>query len=242
MTGSIAHEIKQPLAAMVMSANASLRWLNKSDPNLAEVQRSLEQIVRDGHRMEEVITSIRAMFGKDVGETSRVDICILVGEVLELVGGELETHRILLRDDMHAGLPAVMAERVQLQQVLLNLIVNAIEAMSSVIGRERHLRIASGLDEQANVRITVEDTGSGIAPALLDRIFDPFFTTKSNGMGLGLSICRSIIEAYGGRLWATPRSPNGAAFHLSLPGAETAAGGDLNPGMPNVVIGPAESE
>jgi C4-dicarboxylate-specific signal transduction histidine kinase len=135
---------------MVMNANASLRWLNKSDPNLAEAQRSLEQIVRAGHRMEEVIASIRAMFGKDVGETSQVDIRILVGEVLELVRGELETHRILLRDDMHAGLPAVMAERVQLQQVLLNLILNAIEAMSSVTGRERHLRIASGLDEQAN--------------------------------------------------------------------------------------------
>jgi C4-dicarboxylate-specific signal transduction histidine kinase len=131
---------------------------------------------------------------------------------------------------MHAGLPAVMAERVQLQQVLLNLIMNAIEAMSSVTGRERHLRISSGLDEQANVRITVEDTGSGIAPALLDRIFDPFFTTKSKGMGLGLFICRSIVEAYGGRLWATPRSPNGAAFHLSLPGVETAARGDLNQG------------
>jgi PAS domain S-box-containing protein len=242
MTGSIAHEIKQPLAAMVMNANASLRWLSKSDPNLAEVQRSLEQIVRDGHRMEEVIASIRAMFGKDVGETSQVDICILVGEVLELVRGELETHRILLRDDMHAGLPAVMAERVQLQQVLLNLIMNAIEAMSSVTGRERHLRIASGLDEQANVRITVEDTGSGIAPALLDRIFDPFFTTKSNGMGLGLSICRSIIEAYGGRLWATPRTPNGAAFHFWLPGAETAAGGDLNHGVSKVVMRPAKSE
>jgi PAS domain S-box-containing protein len=237
MTASIAHEIKQPLAAIVMNANAGQRWLNKSDPNLAEVQRSLEQIVRDGHRMGEVITSIRAMFGKDVGETSRLDICILVGEVLELTRGELERHQILLSDDMHAGLPAVMAERVQLQQVLLNLIMNAIEAMSSVTGRERHLRIESGLDEQANVRITVEDTGCGIAPALLDRIFDPFFTTKSNGMGLGLSICRSIIEAYGGRLWATPRSPNGAAFHLSLPGVETTASGELNDEESKVAIG-----
>jgi PAS domain S-box-containing protein len=219
LTASIAHEIKQPLAAILMNANAGLKWLNKSDPNLAEVQGSLEQIEMDGHRMDEVIASIRAMFGKDVRETSRVDIRLLVVEVLELAQGELETHRILLRKDMHDGLPVVVAERVQLQQVLLNLITNAIEAMSSVTGRERHLRIASGLDERANVRITVEDTGSGIAPAHLDRIFDPFFTTKSHGMGLGLSICRSIIEAHGGRLWASPRSPSGAVFHLSLPSA-----------------------
>jgi signal transduction histidine kinase len=171
--------------------------------------------------MDEVIAGIRAMFGKDVGKTNRVDVRLLIGEVLELARGELETHRILLRNEMRDGLPAVMAER-QLQQVLLNLIMNAIEAMSSVTGRERHLRIASGLDDEANVRITVEDTGSGIAPAHLDRIFDPFFTTKSDGMGLGLSICRSIIEAYGGRLWALPRSPSGAVFHLSLPSAETA--------------------
>jgi PAS domain S-box-containing protein len=228
MTASIAHEIKQPLATIVTNANAGLQWLTKSDPNLAEVQESLEQIVRDGHRMDEVIASIRSMFGKDVGEASRVDIRLLVGEVLELAQGELETHRILLRNDMHDALPTVMAERVQLQQVLLNLIMNAIEAMSSVTGRERHLRIASGLDEKANVRITVEDTGSGIAPAYLDRIFDPFFTTKSNGMGLGLAICRSIIEAHGGRLWASPQSPSGAVFHLSLPSAEREDRGDVD--------------
>jgi PAS domain S-box-containing protein len=228
MTASIAHEITQPLAAMMMNADAGLLLLNKSDPNLAEVQGSLEQIVRDGHRMDEVIASIRAMFGKGVGETSRVDIRLLVGEVLELAKGELETHRILLRNDMHDGLPAVVAERVQLQQVLLNLIMNAIEAMSSVTGRERRLRIASGLDERANVRITVEDTGSGIAPVHLNRIFDPFFTTKSNGMGLGLSICRSIIEAHGGRLWASPQSPSGAVFQLSLPSTETEDRSDVD--------------
>jgi C4-dicarboxylate-specific signal transduction histidine kinase len=121
---------------------------------------------------------------------------------------------------MHNGLPEVMAERVQLQQVLLNLIMNAIEAMSSVTGRERLLIITSSLDEPANISITVEDTGNGIDPAHLHRIFDPFFTTKSHGMGLGLSICRSIIEGFGGRLWASPRSPVGAVFHLTLPSVQ----------------------
>jgi len=221
MTASIAHEISQPLAAIVANASAGLRWLKRSDPNLAEAQVALEQIVKDGHRTNEVIAGIRAMFGKEVGETSLVDIRLLADEVLALAQGELEAHQILLRNDMRDGLPDVMAERVQLQQVLLNLIMNAIEAMSSVTGRERHLTIASGSDERASVRVTVEDTGSGIDPAHLDRIFDPLFTTKSQGMGLGLSICRSIIEAHGGRLWASPRSPCGAVFHLTLPSAQT---------------------
>jgi signal transduction histidine kinase len=146
-----------------------------------------------------------------------VDIRVLVGEVLQLAQRELETHRILLHNNMRDGLPEVMGERVQLHQVLLNLIMNAIEAMNSVNGGERHLTIASNLDEHANVRVTVEDTGGGIAPAHFERIFDPFFTTKSHGMGLGLSICRSIIEAHGGRLWASPRTPCGTVFQLNLP-------------------------
>jgi PAS domain S-box-containing protein len=220
MTASIAHEIRQPLAAIVMSANASLRWLNKSDSNLTEVRGAIEEILKAGHRMGEVISSIRAMFGKSVGEAVRVDIRLLVNEILDLAQGELETHRIVIRNVMHNGLPEVMAERVQLQQVLLNLIMNAIEAMSSVTGRERLLIITSSLDEPANISITVEDTGNGIDPAHLHRIFDPFFTTKSHGMGLGLSICRSIIEGFGGRLWASPRSPVGAVFHLTLPSVQ----------------------
>jgi PAS domain S-box-containing protein len=217
MTASIAHEINQPLAAVIANANAALRWLKRLDPNYAEAQAALEQIIKDGHRTNEVIAGIRAMFGQEIGETSPVDIHLLVDEVLQLAQRELETHRILLHNDMRDGLPAVMAERVQLQQVFLNLIMNAIEAMSSVIEGERHLIIVSSLDEQANVRVTVEDTGGGIAPAHFNRIFDPFFTTKSHGMGLGLSICRSIIEAHGGRLSASPRSPCGTVFQLNLP-------------------------
>jgi len=217
MTASIAHEIGQPLAAIMANASAGLRWLKRLDPDLAEVQVAFERIVSDAHRTNEVIAGIRAMFRKEVAEASPVDICLLVGEVLQLAQQELQTHRILLHNNMRDGLPEVMGERVQLHQVFLNLIMNAIEAMSSVNGGERRLTIASTRDEHANVRVTLEDTGGGIAPAHFERIFDPFFTTKSHGMGLGLSICRSIIEAHGGRLWASPRSPCGTVFQLSLP-------------------------
>jgi PAS domain S-box-containing protein len=217
MTASIAHEMRQPLTAIMANANAGLRWLNRSNPDLAEAQAVLNQIVSDGRRISEVIESIRGMFRKESREPILVDVCALVGEVLALAQGEFETHQILVRNDLYDGLPRVMAERVQLQQVLLNLIMNAIEAMSSVAGRERRLTIAADIDERASVRVTVEDTGSGIDPAHLDRIFDTFFTTKSHGMGLGLSICRSIIEAHGGRLWAVPRTPFGTAFYLTLP-------------------------
>jgi PAS domain S-box-containing protein len=217
MTASIAHEIKQPLAVIVMSANAGLRWLKRPDPDLKEIQAALEQVVRDGHRINDVIGSVRAMFGNANSEASAVDLRIIVGEILALAQVELETHKILLRNDLSDELPDVMIERVQLQQVLLNLVMNSIEAMSSVTGRERQLTITSSLDEREKVKIAVEDTGSGIDPAHMDRIFDAFFTTKASGMGLGLSICRSIVEAHGGELTASPRAPFGSTFHLSLP-------------------------
>ncbi len=217
MTASIAHEIKQPLAVAVTNADAALRWLNRAEPNLAEARANLEQIVKAGHQVTEVIDSIRAMFGKDSGEVSPVDVRLLVSEVLALAQGELETHQVVLRDDVGEGLPPVMATRVQLQQVILNLVINAIEAMSAVTGRERRLTIASSLDPQGGVAITVADTGTGIDPADRDRIFDPFFTTKAHGMGLGLAICRSIIEAHGGALRISPRDPFGTVFHLTLP-------------------------
>ena len=217
MTASIAHEIKQPLAVIVTSANAGLRWLKRPEPNLAEARANLDQIVKAGHRITEVIDGIRAMFGKDSGKSSVIDLRQLVSEVLALAQGELETHQILLRNDMGDRLPQVMATRVQLQQVILNLVMNAVEAMSSVTGRDRCLTIASGVEAEASVTMTVADTGGGIDPAHLGRIFDPFFTTKTHGMGLGLSICRSIIEAHGGALRVSPASPFGTVFHLTLP-------------------------
>jgi len=148
-----------------------------------------------------------------------VSVNDLLGDVLALVNGELESHQILLRTEMLDGLPLVMAERVQLQQVLLNLIMNAIEAMNSVTDRERVLSISSMVCEADQVLITLKDSGTGIDPAHMDRIFDAFFTTKDRGMGMGLSICRSIVESHGGQLWASPHSPRGTIFHLKLPSA-----------------------
>jgi PAS domain S-box-containing protein len=220
LTASIAHEIKQPLAGIVTNASAGLRWLDRSDPNLKEVRTNLEQIVRAGNRIDEIIASTRAMFSKETSEHCWLDVRVLVGEVIALVQGELETHRVLLRRDMTDKPLQVIGDRVQLQQVLLNLTMNAIDATSSVTGRERLLTIASGIDENGMVRITVEDTGSGIDPAHLDRIFEPFFTTKSTGMGLGLCICRSIVETHGGKLWASPRDPFGTQFNLTVPSAD----------------------
>jgi PAS domain S-box-containing protein len=217
MTASIAHEFRQPLAAMVSNASAALRWLRRQNPNLLEVESSLDQIVKSGHQLSEVIDSVRAMFGRDSADTTLVNVRLLVSEVLAVAQGEMETHRIVLHNDMSDELPEVMAAPVQLQQVILNLIMNAIEAMSSVTGRERRLTIASGVAQQASVTVTVRDTGVGIDPAHLERIFEPFFTTKRHGMGLGLSICRSIIEAHGGKLLVAPQSPFGTSFYLTLP-------------------------
>jgi PAS domain S-box-containing protein len=217
MTASIAHEIKQPLTAIMANASAGLRWLKRSDPNLARAQSNLDDIVRASKQLGEVIDSTRAVFGKASAEPDLVDVRPLVSNVLALARSELGSHQIVLREEMREGLPEVIASRVQLQQVILNLIMNAIEAMSSVTGRERRLTIGAHLDQPATLTITVEDTGIGIEPTHFDRIFDPFFTTKAHGMGLGLSICRSIIEAHGGKLLAAPRNPFGTSFYLSLP-------------------------
>jgi PAS domain S-box-containing protein len=217
MTASIAHEINQPLSAIVANAHAGLRWLAKPEANVEEVEAVLKRIVNDGHRVSDVIASTRAMFQKDQRERTPVDINALIGEVLALLRGDLESHRVLLQANLHDALPEVIAERVQLQQVLLNLMMNAVDAMSSVAIRERRLTITSELLVSDYVNIAVEDSGTGIDPGHADRIFEAFFTTKPHGMGMGLSICRSIIEAHGGKLWAAPRSPHGTVFHVQLP-------------------------
>jgi PAS domain S-box-containing protein len=217
MTASIAHEVNQPLAAIVANASAGLRWLAKGTPDLTEVRALLKRIVSDGHRAGKVIASIRSMFGKDRGETSPLTVNDLIGEVLNLVNGELVGHQISLQTEMRDGLPQVLADRVQMQQVLLNLIMNAIEAMSSVTDHERVLMVKSEEIESDHVLITLQDSGTGIDPTHMDRIFDAFFSTKDRGMGMGLSICRSIIESHGGQLWASPRRPHGTIFHVKLP-------------------------
>jgi PAS domain S-box-containing protein len=217
MAASIAHEINQPLSALVTNGSIGLRLLAKADSDLDEVREVLKRIIDDGHRASQVVASIRAMFGKDQREKSPVDIRDLINEVLALVHGELDSQRVSLQVELHPELPRVMADRVQLQQVLLNLIMNAVEAMSSVENRERSLLVKSDFYGKRDVVITVEDSGPGLDPKDMARIFDTFFTTKSHGMGLGLSICQSIIESHGGRLWASTRSPHGSVFCFQLP-------------------------
>jgi hypothetical protein len=217
MTASIAHELNQPLSAIVSNASAGLRWLAKPQANIEEAEAALNRIVSDGHRASEVIASIRSMFAKDQRERAPVNVNALIGEVLALLHGELESHGVLLGTDLLDGLPEVMAERVPLQQVLLNLIMNALDAMNSISDRERRLTIRAELLASGDVRIAVEDSGTGIDPSHTDRIFEAFFTTKSYGMGMGLSICRSIVEAHGGHLWAAPRRPHGTVFYMRLP-------------------------
>ena len=217
MTASIAHEINQPLAAIATNGNAGVRWLTNPTPDLGEVRASLKRIVDDAHRASQIIASVRSMFRKDEGELAPLDISNLVREVLVLVQGELQSQRVLLETSLHEGLPLIYANRVQLQQVVLNLVINAIEAMSSVADRPRILLVKCETYETESVLLTVQDSGTGIEAKEGDRIFDAFFTTKPTGLGMGLAICRSIVEAHGGRLWASPGSPHGAVFHLSLP-------------------------
>jgi PAS domain S-box-containing protein len=221
MTASIAHEINQPLAAIVTNGNVGLRWLARAEPDLDEVRGALRRIVDDGLRAGDVIGGIRGMFGKDRREKSAMAPNDVIREVLALAHAELESHQVVLRTELSEA-PEIMADRVQLQQVLHNLIMNAAEAMVSVTDRARLLVVTSGAGEGGDIRITVEDSGPGIDPKDIDRIFHAFFTTKSHGMGMGLAICRSIIEAHGGQLWASPGSPHGVVFHVHLPKAAVA--------------------
>jgi PAS domain S-box-containing protein len=217
ITASIAHEVNQPLAAIVSSGNAGLRWLSNAIPNMDEVTAALKRIVSDGHRASQVIETVRAMFKKDTGEKTLLDINEVVREVFALLRVELQKHDIVVIYRLAEEMPRVSADRVQLQQVILNLVMNAIDATSLILDRPRILRASSERHDAGDVIITLEDSGTGIDPNNIDRIFEPFFTTKSQGMGMGLSICRSIIEAHGGRLSASPALPCGTAFRVILP-------------------------
>ena len=217
MTASIVHEINQPLAAIASNASAGLRWLTRAPPNLDEARGALDRIVNDSHRASEVIGGIRSMFKKDGHAKVPQDVNKLIREVLTLVRGDAETQQILVRTELFDELPQVPANLVQLRQVIVNLIMNAIDAMSTVVNRPRVLRVKTEVHELSYLLITVEDSGTGIDPIHIDRIFDPFFTTKSHGMGMGLSICRSIIENHGGRLSVSLGQPYGSIFHVFLP-------------------------
>jgi signal transduction histidine kinase len=222
MTASIAHEINQPLAAIVANGNAGLRWLTSATPNLEETRAALSRIVNDGHRASDIIGSIRAIFRKDHGEQALLDVNALISEVLRIMHAELQNERIVVQVELLDKLPGLSGNRMQLQLVLRNLIMNAVESMSFITNRARVLHIRSDMPNTSNVRITVADSGAGIDPESVDRIFDTFFTTKSLGTGMGLSICRSIVEIHGGKLSACPNHPHGSVFEIVLPAAELA--------------------
>jgi signal transduction histidine kinase len=221
MAAAIAHEVNQPMTAMVTNANAALRWLTRAPPDLDEVRTSLEHIVNDGHRVSGVIGGIRSMFKKDVHGRLLLNANELVREALTMVDLDLRNHEVLVTTDLRNGLPQLRADRGQLQQVFLNLIMNSIEAMSSVTGRARVLRIRTDLmQDLSGVVVAIEDSGAGIEGKDKDLIFNPFFTTKSAGTGIGLTICRSIVESHGGSLRASVNKPHGAIFQVTLPNGE----------------------
>jgi PAS domain S-box-containing protein len=224
LTAAIAHEVNQPLTGLVTSGNACLRWLASDPPNLEAARRSVERMINDGNRAGEVISRIRAMVRKSAPRRDRLNINATLMEVIALIRGEVQRHSILLRTELSDELPRVLGDRIQLQQVILNLIMNAIDAMSSVSQWPRELLVATTKDESNSVLVTVRDSGIGLDPASLERMFEAFYTTKPDGMGMGLAISLTIIEAHGGQLWAMPNVPHGATFRLKLP----TDGGDVS--------------
>ena len=219
LAASIAHELNQPLTAAVTNAHAALRWLGLQPANLAEAREALASIVDDGKRAGDVIGRMRALIKKAPPRKDGLDINEVILGVCALTRGELAKNGVSLQTQLADGLPLTQGDRVQLQQVMLNLIMNAIEAMSAVSHGSRELLIGTSTDASGAVRITVQDSGPGLNPETFDRLFDPFYTTKANGMGMGLSICRSIVEAHDGRIWASPTTGSGSTFHFILPGA-----------------------
>ena len=216
MAATIAHELNQPLAAIVSNGSAGLRWLDRPEPNLEEARLAFGRVVNEGHRAAQIITSIRTMFRKDSGARSPVAINELVCDVVSTSLGELKRRRVSLALELLDDLPPVQADRVQLQQVLLNLLTNASDSMASITDRPHMLCVRSEHLEDW-ILVSVQDFGTGINPEHAERMFDAFFTTKPNGIGLGLSICRSIVESHGGRLSVFPAHPHGSVFQVMLP-------------------------
>jgi PAS domain S-box-containing protein len=218
LAASIAHEINQPLTAIIASGNACERWLANGE-NLARARQSLARMIGEADRASEVIKRMRSLTGNAASERVELDINAVVREVLALARNELQAKRVRVQLNLNGDIAPARADRVQLQQVLLNLIVNAIDAMAGVTGRARVLAIATRCDASAGVLVTVQDSGVGLAPDGAEYIFQPFFTSKPGGTGMGLSISTTIIEAHGGRLWASPAPEHGAVFHFTLPSA-----------------------
>jgi signal transduction histidine kinase len=216
LAASIAHEVNQPIAAVVTTAHAALRWLGGHPPDLEEVRQALDAIIKDGTRAGDVIGRIRALIKKAPPRQDQLDINEAILEVIEVTRSELLRNGVSLRTELAKGLPLIRGDRIQLQQIVLNLSLNAVEAMSDASKGSRDLQISTAEDRSNGVLVAVRDSGPGLNPESLERVFDPFYTTKPGGMGMGLSICRSIVEGHGGRMWATANAPRGAIFQFTL--------------------------
>jgi C4-dicarboxylate-specific signal transduction histidine kinase len=223
LTASIAHEVNQPIAAVVTNAEAGLRWLDTQPPNLERVRKALGQIVKDSNRTSDVIGQIRTLIKKEPPRKNHLDINEAVLDVIALIRSEVLRHGISLQTQLATSSPHVQGDRVQLQQVILNMILNAVEAMRGLNEGPRELLISVGEAESNGVLVAVQDSGPGLDPQSVDRVFEAFYTTKTDGMGMGLAICRSIVEAHEGRMWATANRPRGAVFQFTLPRERDAA-------------------
>lgn len=217
ITASMAHEINQPLAAVVMNGNACRRWLDATPPNIEEALEAARRVVSDGERAGQVIARVRSLVRKGTPERTSVNVNDVIQETLAFTRVELEQHRVAVRTDLSADLPPVVCDRVQLQQVLVNLILNGIDAMSAVAAPSRRLTIESLRMDASQVAVAVSDCGKGLSPEHAERIFEAFFSTKSTGLGMGLSVSRSIIEQHGGKIWAVSNETSGATLRFTLP-------------------------
>ena len=216
LTASIAHEVSQPLGAMALNATAGLRFLDRENPDLGEVREALRAIIMDGNRGNDVIRRVRELAKKTDLQKMPLDINDVIEEVMLIFRQEALSHGVSLRQELASALPQVLGDRVQLQQVIMNLLMNGIQATSAVTGRRHELRIRTQKHGPDRILVAVEDSGTGIEPQNMDRLFSAFFTTKPNGLGIGLSICRSIVEQHGGDIWATRNSAEGSTFQFTL--------------------------
>jgi C4-dicarboxylate-specific signal transduction histidine kinase len=217
LTASIAHEVNQPLSGVVSNGSACLRWLAADTPNIEEARETARRIVRDGKRAAEIIGRIRALTKRTATPREKLDLNETIREILQLVGDEAKKKSVTIRTCFGDNIFPVLGDRVQLQQVVLNLVMNGIEAMNTITEREREVVISSRNIDSDQVEVTVEDSGTGLDPEASVKIYDAFYTTKPSGMGMGLSICRSILQAHDGRLWATANHGAGTTFHFALP-------------------------
>jgi len=231
LTASITHEIKQPLSSIILNAGTCLRMLSTNPPNVDGARETVQRIIRDGKRASDVMTRLRSLFAKKVGASESIDLNEAAREVIALSWGELQANRVILRDELATDIPHVIGDRVQLQQVVLNLLLNASDAMSRIHDRPRQVVIRTQRDEGGRVRLSVQDAGVGIEPEAANKLFEAFYTTKDGGMGIGLSVSRSIIESHRGRIWASSNDGPGAAFSFSIPCGPDGAAGPTTDGV-----------